>query len=104
MGAYCKETVMRFRLRLFLNSLFIVVLPFPLLAWPKRIIFQLFMLPWMIEGYWLECRRAFLFEKYRASQQDLGDAFQCQSLGNRAKLQALKRGSTLLSCVYALQR
>lgn len=29
-GAYCKETVMRFLLRLFLNSLFIVVLPFPL--------------------------------------------------------------------------
>ena len=48
LGIYCIDTVMRLRLRLLLISLFILVLAFPLLACPKRIIFQFSMFPRMI--------------------------------------------------------
>jgi len=37
---YCSETVMRFLLRLPRISVFILVLPLPLLACPQRVIFQ----------------------------------------------------------------
>ena len=48
--SYSKETVIRFLLRLPLISLFILVFPLPLLACPKRAIFQLFTFPLIIWG------------------------------------------------------
>ena len=104
---YCRVTVIRFRFRLAHISLFIQLPSRPLLACPKRVIFQLVILPLIICGLLSVYRTAFSSVNDSVQRLSLVTVCQLCFLDNLGERQALKRGwektFSLIVIFYFLQ-